>query len=295
MQCPHCLGEFDAKPHSFALGQDQDGTWEVTSTRCPVCDRLIVNFCTKEGCVYPGRPALFSRARLSDDVPAELAVEYHTAAQVLPYSPEASAAISRRLLHRFLEDFVGATGGTLLEQMEAATTSCALPSYLKGALDTLAQAAKLTENEGKSTHPEALAPTKPGEPEWLLDVLEQFFELYFVQPARLQRKRARLEEQVGPLLALAEASPQPFEEPETGPFEEAAVPGEALACAGTEGAPAAGQMEEPAAPDVGSQATPRVEPETAPAATEATAQPAQANASPADETDRGGWRRLTGR
>lgn len=214
MQCPHCLCEFDAKPHVFALGQDPDGTWQVSSIRCPTCDRLIVDFCTAEGQVYPGRPALFNRPRLSEDVPSDLAAEYHTAATVIPYSPEASAAISRRLLHAFLAEYVGAGEGTLAEQIATARTSCALPPYLRDSLDTLTRVARLDANEAKSTHPEALVPTEPGEPEWLLDVLDQFFDLYFVQPARMQRKRARLEERVGPLVAIPEAEPQTLGEPE---------------------------------------------------------------------------------
>ncbi len=285
MQCPHCLGEFDAKPHTFALGQDQDGTWEVTSTRCPICDRLIVNFCTKEGCVYPGRPALFSRARLSDDVPPAFAVEYHTAAQVMPYSPEASAAISRRLLHRFLEDPVGAGGGTLMEQIEAATTSSGLPTYLKDALGTLAEAAKLREDEAKSSHPEALAPTEPGEPEWSLDVLEQLFDLYFVQPARLERKRARLEEQVGPLVPLPEALPEASEAPIAATPDEAPVFEEVPLSTAIEESSAASQTEQPAMTDAAPQKTP----------VEAGSPSPQAGTSTATETERAGWRRLTGR
>lgn len=225
MQCPHCLCEFDAKPHVFALGQDPDGTWQVSSARCPTCDRLIVDFCTAEGQVYPGRPTLFGRPRLSEDVPSHLAAEYHTAATILPYSPEASAAISRRLLHAFLTEYVGAGEGTLAEQIATATTSCALPPYLQDALGTLARVAGLDANEAKSTRPEALAPTEPGEPEWLLDVLDQLFDLYFVQPARMQRKRARLEERVGPLVqlpeAVPEAEPQALDETEAEPADTA--------------------------------------------------------------------------
>jgi len=33
---------------------------------------------------------------------------------------------------------------------------------------------------------------EPGEAEWTLDVLEELFDFYFVQPAKLQAKRAAL-------------------------------------------------------------------------------------------------------
>jgi len=98
MECPHCGSDFDVTPHTFALGIDQDGTWQCSNTRCPTCDRLIVAIVSKEGRNYPALPPGTVRAKLSDDVPADLAADYWTASQILPYSEEASAAISRRLL-----------------------------------------------------------------------------------------------------------------------------------------------------------------------------------------------------
>jgi hypothetical protein len=189
MQCPHCRSEFDKKPHSFALGEDTDGSWQVSSTRCPTCDRLIVNLCTKEGCTYPALPAFSNR-------PAE----YHVASQIIFYSAEASAAISRRLLQRFLAAHVEAGGGGLADQISRAVLNPELPLYLKDALRTYARVAKLDSGYSKNLHPEALTPVEPGEAEWLLDVLQPLFELYFVQPARLRRTQSALEEQVGPLV-----------------------------------------------------------------------------------------------
>ena len=205
MECPHCLSEFDVKPHVFALGQDQDGSWQVSNTRCPTCDRLIVSLCTKEGCTYPAWPASSTRARLSDDVPADFAGEYHAACQVLFYSPEASAAISRRSLHRFLATRVHAGHGGLADQIRQAVISPELPGYLKQALQKLSQVANLEHDSTKSLRPEAVASVEPGEAEWLLDVLQPLFDLYFVQPARMQRKQDVLEETIAPPAPLAVA------------------------------------------------------------------------------------------
>lgn len=107
MQCPHCQAEIEIKWHTFALGQDPNGTWQVSTARCPVCDRIMANLCTESGEVYPAWPASSTRPPLSDDIPQEWRDEYRTACQVLPYSKEASAAISRRLLQRFLTLYVG--------------------------------------------------------------------------------------------------------------------------------------------------------------------------------------------
>jgi hypothetical protein len=197
MQCSHCHTEISVTPHVFALGEDQDGTWQVSSSRCPVCHRLLVNLCTKEGCTYPAWPATLSRPRLSEDVPDEYAGEYLAACQIIAFSPEASAALSRRLLHRVLAAHAGAGTGGLFQQIEKAARSPELPPYLKDALRSLSRIAKLGPDSEKSRRPEVLAPLEPGEAEWLLDVLQPLFELFFVQPAQLQRRHGELEERIG--------------------------------------------------------------------------------------------------
>lgn len=198
MECPHCRSEIEKTPHSFALGEDQDGSWQVSNIRCPTCDRMVVNLTTKQGKSYPVWPQSFCRPRLSADVPADYTEEYQTAARVLCHSEEASAAISRRLLHRLLAVKTGAGHGSLSDQIRQAVIASDLPPYLKQALQTLSRVAKLEPGTGKSEQPEALTAVEPGEAEWLLDVLEALFDLYFVEPARMERKQASLEQKIAP-------------------------------------------------------------------------------------------------
>ena len=123
--------------------------------------------------------------------------------------------------------------GGLADQIRRALLSPALPPYVKEALQTYVDLAKIGLGNDKNLHPEALAPAEPGEAEWLLDVHELLFELFFVQPARLRRKRDALEETIGrhaneePEAADVVASPdtQPAEPPATdasGPLEDEA-------------------------------------------------------------------------
>jgi hypothetical protein len=291
MQCPHCRHEFDTKPHTFALGVDPDGTWQVASTRCPTCDRLIVSLCTDNGCSYPAWPAGSMRPWLSPDIPAQLAAEYHTASQVLHYSPEASAAISRRLLSRFLADYLDAGEGDLAQQIDAAVAMPQIPGYIKEALVALSQVAKLPANETKSLYPQALAGAEPGEAEWLLDILDPLFEFYFVQPAHMQRKVALLEEQIGPLNAISADARLDADDTEEAVAEETAEPADETA--------GEAQAPEPAAevdvdPVVAAGPTPL---ETGPTADDAppAEQPSTGPAPTENDGDRGGWRRLTGR
>ena len=198
MECAHCGSDFEATPHTFALGIDQDGTWQVSSTRCPICDRLIVAVGSKEGVNYPAYPAGKVRAKLSEDVPADLASEYWAASQVLPYSEEASAAISRRLLQRVLSTKGGAGYGGLADQIHRALTSSTMPGYLKEALDTLVKLAKLQSHEAKSYRCDALAGVNEGEAKWLLEILKPLFEFYYVQPALVARMRKPIEDRLSP-------------------------------------------------------------------------------------------------
>ncbi len=220
MQCPHCHSEIEGKKHTFALGEDPDGAWQVSSTRCNVCDRLIVELCAKDDCTFPVRPLGSGRPRLAGDVPAEFESDYHTACEILAISPESSAAISRRLLQRFFAARSEGHDLELSELISTATDSAEMQPYLREALRTLIALAKLEPGSEKSLRPHTLIPVQPGEAEWSLDVLQNLLEAHYVQPARLQRLQNALEEKVGPL------APPVISEPQTA-VDEIASPDEA--------------------------------------------------------------------
>ncbi len=206
MECPHCGSSFDDKPHYFALGEDPDGSWQVSNVRCPVCDHLVISLCTKEGSIYPIWPISATRYHLNNEVPADYAIEYRTATQIMHLSPEASATISRRALHRFLAAVTQAGDGSLFDQIQRTAASPNLPTYIKQALQTLIRVARLEPDSPKSLCPEALCGAEAGEPEWLLEVLQALFDLHFVQPARMQRRQEELE---ATLASIASAAPFP--------------------------------------------------------------------------------------
>ena len=107
--------------------------------------------------------------------------------------------MSRRLLQRVLSRQAGAGYGGLANQMERAIASPAMPAYLKEALETWPRwpGWKPTSRRASAAR---LAPVNEGEARWLLDVLQPLFEFYYVQPARLRRKRYAVEDRIAPAL-----------------------------------------------------------------------------------------------
>jgi hypothetical protein len=97
------------------IGGDKDGMWDVRTTECPNCRRLIVHlrrcvnvdnvgdeWIVKESrLVYPRSTA---REPLSGDVPADFAKDYLEASAVLTDSAKASAALGRRCLQHLLRE-----------------------------------------------------------------------------------------------------------------------------------------------------------------------------------------------
>ena len=71
-----------------------------------------------------------------------------------------------------------------------------LPSHLAGAIDAIRNLGNFAAHPLKDTNTGEIVDVEPGEAEWLLDVLEQLFDFYFVQPEVLGRKRDELNEKL---------------------------------------------------------------------------------------------------
>ena len=160
MECPHCGSDFDTTPHTFALGIDQDGTWQVSNTRCPTCDRLIVAVCSDDGKNYPALPA----GRASGPSSAK------TSRPNWPPSTGRPARCSSTARKRRRRSPAGCCSGCWPHKPAPATAAWptrysapsprpAMPDYLKEALETLAKVAKLESHEPRAT----AATPSPGE------------------------------------------------------------------------------------------------------------------------------------
>jgi hypothetical protein len=137
-------------------------------------------------------PKGVSRAPLPSEVPAEFATDYCEACLVLPDSEKASAALSRRCLQHLLREKTGIKKGDLANEIRQVLDSKQLPSHLADDLDAIRNIGNFAAHPLKTTNTGEIAEVEPQEAEWLLNLLEQLFDFYFVQPLRAKAKRDAL-------------------------------------------------------------------------------------------------------
>jgi hypothetical protein len=132
--------------------------------------------------------------------------------EVLPVSPKASAALSRRLLQHLLREYGGHKAGNLEKEIKKAMPT--LPAYLSNALDAVRHVGNFAADPIKSGSTGEIVDVEPGEAEWLLDTVEALIDFYVIEPARLAARRAALNEKLADagkpeLKNAGEAEPPP--------------------------------------------------------------------------------------
>ncbi|MBU7021320.1 MAG: DUF4145 domain-containing protein [Theionarchaea archaeon] len=201
MKCPHCLVEFHPECEEIQLGNDIDELWFIYKYQCPSCERMILYLVNKSWnqafASVPGYleekqkiliyPRGSSRPPLPEEVPKEFVEDYKKACLVLTDSPEASAALSRRCLQRLLREKAMVNPSNLYEEIEAVLPE--LPSHLTEMLHMVREIGNFAAHPNKSEKTGEILPVEPEEAEWNLEVLEELFDFYFVQPERIKKRK----------------------------------------------------------------------------------------------------------
>lgn len=198
MKCPHCLKSYHPQFQEATLGKDDDFNWIVFWQRCPSCKKFVIALNrislinnSDEGS-FLAYPKTFSRTPLSPDVPDPFAQDYKEACLVIADSPKASAALSRRCLQNILREMAKVKPQNLSNEIDEVLHSKQLPSYLAEGIDAVRNIGNFAAHPTKSTSTGEIVDVEAGEAEWLLGVLEGLFDFYFVQPAKLKRKKDAL-------------------------------------------------------------------------------------------------------
>ena len=219
MKCSHCQTAFNlenADSSGVRLGQDAEFFWLLSWVQCPTCERFVIiliseppkdeGSSTQDDGIAPEPDYERSRTLmvhplgatrpLSRDVPAAYADRFQRAVRVLPLAADASAALSRRLLQDLIRDKAGITKRTLNDEIEALLESNVLRSELADDVDVIRQVGNFAAHPIKSQSTGEVVDVEPGEADWLLDVLEELLDFYFVRPAASQRRREKLNEKL---------------------------------------------------------------------------------------------------
>lgn len=162
MECPHCTVAFHDVWYTEGVRQDVDGIWQIRSTECPSCQRVIIKIVRvrhvpaadlgavreKDLEAYFARPKASSRKPLPPEVPPEYRRLYEKAARVLTDAPEASAALSRRALQMVLEGPGKATTKNISEQIDEVTPN--VPTWVSESLHGLREVGNFAAHPIKS-------------------------------------------------------------------------------------------------------------------------------------------------
>lgn len=215
--CPHCNVVVYFSESTIGHGGKSHGVMdplmfrtmsdfklEVCSAGCPNCGQPVIqalrliwpgglNTPTKlqhlNQLLWPDSSNRVVPPEVEQDSP-NLANDFREAASVFPKSKKASAALSRRCLQFILNNKGGTKASDLSKQIDEVLEQ--LPSELAQNVDAIRNIGNFAAHPKKSTHSGEIVDVEDEEAEWLLDVLEQLLDYYYVAPIRAAEKRDAL-------------------------------------------------------------------------------------------------------
>lgn len=223
MVCPYCRVAFadtwqpvrDPLWETILVGEPPEKLTVTIALQwvvCPQCGRAVVQY-RWDGNAQSPWATIVPRHAPPRPVPPEVESRFRSdfseACLVLPLSPKASAALSRRCLQDLLREKAAVKPGNLIREIDDVVASGTLPSWLSGQLHAIRNVGNFAAHPIKDTGTGEIVDVEPGEAEWMLDLLEQLFDFYFVQPARVEASMKALNEK----LASAGKPPMELEAP----------------------------------------------------------------------------------
>lgn len=215
MKCPYCLHHIQPIESAGNVLSDSIGYFKLltctcTNVNCRKASIFLVNLNQMAGGGYSEKsrtliyPKNFTRKPIDAGIPKQFAEDYEEAAEILPISPKASAALSRRCLQHILREVGGFKARDLNTEIQMAIDSGKLPSHITESIDAIRNIGNFAAHPLKSTNTAEVLPVEPGEAEWALDVLDFLFDFYFIQPELARKRRDALNAK------LAEAGKPPM-------------------------------------------------------------------------------------
>jgi hypothetical protein len=210
--CSHCGIAVRFEPVSVRRGRTEHGQINplglytgsghrlfVDSAGCPACGKVLLQVIAVGGPDDTDQPAdiqlwpdTFERPvppEVEGEAPS-VANDFREAVAVLPKSKKASAALARRCLQSVLVHKGQVKSKDLANQIDEVLPH--LPTSLADNVDAIRQVGNFAAHPLKSKSSGEIVEVEEGEAEWLLDVLEELFDFYYVAPAKAATKRTAL-------------------------------------------------------------------------------------------------------
>lgn len=209
MKCPHCSTDFHdvwhTKPffwNSNAIVKTSRGDWHYRVTACSKCKDVVIEV----DCLGQNGPQLqkwrmvypvgATRGPVPMEVPQNIASDYIEACNVLPISPKASAALSRRCLQNMLHEEgyrardLNAEIDLLLKEPDPTR---AIPRRLRETIDAVRNFGNFSAHPIDDKTALQIIDVEPHEAEWCLEILEKSFEHFYIGPAIARARKADLD------------------------------------------------------------------------------------------------------
>jgi hypothetical protein len=210
MKCPHCNVGIRLEIKESATcplkqtSSDKRIAIELSHGFCPECNELIVilkrgeykfvdgeyelKSTEEESFLYPK----FSQRVVDPLVPDYYRNAFNEANAVLSISPKASAALSRRLLQSLLRDEYQINYDNLNKQIDNFIARSDIPPDVSEYVDAIRNIGNFAAHPNKYQNTGEIVDVEPEEAEWLLQVLEELFDVKFMQPKQNQERKNKL-------------------------------------------------------------------------------------------------------
>jgi len=205
MRCPHCTVNFHDNWSTKYIEHHGDLiSWYYRTAHCPSCSKYTIEVSPSR---WDGKTTIFegwvqvypigsNRGPVPVEVPKDIAADYLEACVVLPLSPKASAALSRRCLQNVLE-YHEYKGRDLSKQVDLilneSDAAKAIPSTLRITIDGIRNFGNFSAHPITDRTTLQIIDIEPHEAEWCLDILEEMFQHFYVRPAAAKARKAALD------------------------------------------------------------------------------------------------------
>ena len=214
MRCPHCGIHFHANwdAYSFYRHQRPIGDWTYSTADCPECRSITLSVSgidTAKEVFRQIYPLGANRRPVPKEVPSHIAADYIEACNVLSISARASAALSRRCLQNMLYR-EGYKDRGLAKEIDLLLNETdrqkILPLSIRATVDAIRNFGNFSAHPIDDKTTLQIIDVEPEEAEWCLEIIEELFEHFYVEPERAKAKKAALDAK---LAAAGKPLPKP--------------------------------------------------------------------------------------